>query len=259
LAHSGEKLESVIFWGDEDDTGESWQFCSKVFFEIFNALLKYRKKIIILGFESHSGFETHLRIFLSRNHFWSSSILKDSRLFLRASTLELSFFSDLFYFRIKKSLRLWEISENMFMSRNHSWSYWILKNSRLFLRASTLELSSFSDMFYFSIQKSFRLYETSSNIFKSWNHSWSSSILKDSRLFLRASTLELSSFSDFFHFRIKITYGPHDTSEISLMSRNYSWSSILLKDFRLFLRALTPELSSFSDLFGFRNKKSLRL
>jgi hypothetical protein len=38
--YSGEKLESVIFCGDEDDTGESWQFCSKVFFEIFNALLE---------------------------------------------------------------------------------------------------------------------------------------------------------------------------------------------------------------------------
>jgi tetratricopeptide (TPR) repeat protein len=94
---------------------------------------------------------------------------------------------------------------------------------------------------------------------KSGNHSWSSSILRDSRLFLRASTLELSSSSDLFHFRIKITFGPHDTSENSLMSRNHSWSSSILKDFRLFLRALTPKLSSFSDLFEFRNKKSLRL
>jgi hypothetical protein len=120
-----------------------------------------KKNIIILGFKSHSGFETHLRIFLSRNHFWSSSILKDSRLFLRASTLELSSFSDLFHFRIKITYIPHETSENSLMSRNHSWSSSILKNSRLFLRALTLDLSSFSDLFGFRNRKSFRLKETS--------------------------------------------------------------------------------------------------
>jgi hypothetical protein len=167
---------------------------------------------------------------MSRNHSCSSSILKDSRLFLRASTLELSSFSDLFHFRIKITFGPHDTFENSLMSRNHSWSSSILKDSRLFLRESTLELSSFSDLFYFSIKITFKPHETSENSLMSRNHSYSSSILKDSRLFLRASTLELSSFSDLFHFRIKITFGPHDTFENSLMSKNHYWSSSILKD-----------------------------
>jgi hypothetical protein len=115
-----------------------WRYFLKFSMHYWNK----EKNIIILGFKSHSGFATHLRIFLSRNHSRSSSILKDSRLFLRASTLELSSFSDLFHFKIKITFRPRETSKNSLMSRNHSWCSSILKNSRLFLRASTLELSS---------------------------------------------------------------------------------------------------------------------
>jgi hypothetical protein len=84
---------------------------------------------------------------MSRKHLWSSSILNNSRLLLRALTFELSCFSDLFYFRIKKSNRLWEISKNIFISRKHSWSSSILNNSRLFLCASTLEIEEDQEWF----------------------------------------------------------------------------------------------------------------